>query len=79
MFHKTKKDSWLARIRSSWCLVMVGTEYRETVRAVSLPVTTSCLAGVMHTERVVKGENQDILLLLAARVTYQQNIYMILK
>lgn len=74
MFHETKKDSWLARIHSSWCLVMAGTEYRETVRAASLPVTTSCLAVVTHTERVIKGENRDILLLLAARVTYQQNI-----
>lgn len=47
---------------------MAGTEYTETLRVVSLPVTTSCLAVVMHTERDIKGENQDMLLLLEAWV-----------
>lgn len=63
-----RQDSQLALIHRSWCLVMAGTEYTETLRVVSLPVTTSCLAVVMHTERDIKGENQDMLLLLEARV-----------
>lgn len=61
-----QEDSWLALIHSVWRLVMAGTEYTETLRAVSLPVTTSCLAALTHTERDVKKENQAILLLLEA-------------
>lgn len=48
---------------------MVGTEYTGTLRAVSLPVTTSCLTVVVHTERDIKAEHQDILLPSEAGLT----------